>query len=430
MFRVTIFAIVSGLQFLLYTRARRWARQRFPGSARAQTVLSLLFAVFGAGLVIALFVGPVAQHIPGWLNTIIARPFYIWEGATIALGLAILAGILIAFPVRLAVAALRRLPLTAQGLRRLTTHPAVARFDASRRTFLFRGMEGLTAASFGAATYGVFTGRSGYEFTDTSIRVHDLPPALDGFTIGLVSDIHSSSFMTKKQMDGYCGALMSLGTDLIVVPGDFVNSQTEEVYPFAESFSALHAPCGVYGVMGNHDFFAPDPERIAREVDDCGVKLLRNDSVIIGKNGARFALIGIDDVGRSERASSHMRSATRGLPDLLPRVLLCHRPYFLDEAAAMGIDLMLSGHTHGGQIVLGHIGPLVLTPAAIASPYIWGKYSRGRTQMYVSRGIGTVGLPMRVNCPPEITRITLRREGEHSSAVQPDEGARPRSPLY
>jgi predicted MPP superfamily phosphohydrolase len=270
-------------------------------------------------------------------------------------------------------------------------------------------MEGLTAVSFGAATYGVFAGRSGYEFTETSIPVRDLPPPLDGFTIGLVSDVHSSSFMTKKQMDGYCAALMSLGTDLIVVPGDFVNSQTEEVYPFAESFSALHAPCGVYGVMGNHDFFAPDPDRVAREVDACGVRLLRNDSVIIGRNGARFALMGIDDVGRSDRAMSHMRSAARGVPDALPRVLLCHRPYFLEEAAAMGMDLVLSGHTHGGQIVLGHIGPVVLTPAAIASPYIWGKYSMGHTQMYVSRGIGTVGLPMRLNCPPELTRITLRR---------------------
>ncbi|HTY58641.1 MAG TPA: metallophosphoesterase, partial [Bacteroidota bacterium] len=247
----------------------------------------------------------------------------------------------------------------------------------------------------------------GFDITEARITVTGLPPQLEGFTIGLISDIHSSSFMTKKQMDGYCAGVMGLGTDLIVVPGDFVNSQTEEVYPFAESFSALHAPSGVYGVMGNHDFYAPDPERVAREVDGCGVRLLRNDSVIIQKNGARLALIGIDDVGRSDRALAHMQSASRGVPDGLPRVLLCHRPYFVDEAASTGMDVVLSGHTHGGQIVLGHIGGVTITPAALASPYIWGKYSRGRTQMYVSRGIGTVGLPMRINCSPEITRITL-----------------------
>ena len=409
MFRLTIFVIVSALQLLVYSTARRWARARFPGSAKAQTVLIALFGLFGLGLVTMLFLGPVVSLFPAWIPALLARPFYIWQAATIGLGLAVLAGIIVSSPLRLARAVLKHLPWTAPAFRRMTGNPAVQRFDASRRAFLVRGMEGLTAVSFGVATYGVFAGRSGYEFTDTTIPVRDLPPGLDGFTIGLVSDIHSSPFMTRKQMDGYCSALMSLGTDLIVVPGDFVNSQTEEVYPFAESFSALHAPCGVYGVMGNHDFYAPDPDRVAREVDACGVKLLRNDSVIIGKNGARFALMGIDDAGRSDRAASHMQSAARGVPDALPRVLLCHRPYYVEEAAAMGMDLVLSGHTHGGQIVLGRIGPVVLTPAAIASRYIWGNYSVGQTQMYVSRGIGTVGLPMRVNCPPEITRITLRR---------------------
>ncbi len=418
MFRLTIFLIVSALQLLVYSRARRWARTRFPGSAGVRTLLTALFALFGLGLCVALFLGSVASLLPRWIPALLARPFYIWEGATLGLGLAILAGIIVASPLRLARTLLSRLPWTAPGYRRMTENPAVVRFDASRRAFLLRGMEGLTAASFVGATYGVLAGSSGYEFTEASFTVRDLPPPLDGFTIGLVSDVHSSSFMTKKQMDGYCAALMSLGTDLIVVPGDFVNSQTEEVYPFAESFSALHAPCGVYGVLGNHDFYAPDPDRVAREVDACGVKLLRNDNVIIGKNGARFALMGIDDVGRSDRATSHMQSAARGVPDALPRLLLCHRPYFLEEAAAMGMDLVLSGHTHGGQVVLGRIGPVVITPAAIASPYVWGKYSRGRTQMYVSRGIGTVGLPMRVNCPPEVTRITLRRAADLPPAGQ------------
>lgn len=408
MFRLTIFIIVSGLQFLLYTRARRWARDRFPRSRKAGVVLMGLFVCFSAGLVFTLFAGTFASHLPAWMIAAASPPFYIWEGGTIALGLVILAGILLAAPVRLAGAALRRIPLTAPAYKRAATHPAVVRFDGSRRAFLLRGMEGVAAVSFGGAAYGMTEGRAGYEFTEKAIAIPGLPAQLDGFTIGLLSDIHSSTFMTKRQMDVYCKAVMALGTDIIVIPGDFVNSQTEEVYPFAESFSALHAPGGVYGVMGNHDFYAPDPERVAREVDGCGVRLLRNDNIIVAKNGARLALIGIDDVGRPDRAAAHIQSAARGVPDVLPRILLCHRPYYLEEAASQGMDLVLSGHTHGGQIVLGRIGGLTLTPAAIASPYIWGEYSRGNTQMYVSRGIGTVGLPMRINCPPEITRITLR----------------------
>ena len=407
MFRLTILLVVAGLQILVYSRARRWTATRFPSGKAPRIVVDVLFSLFGAGLVVALFLGFVTSHVPGWGLALLARPFYIWEGATVAIGLLLLAGILIGFPFRLAGKVLDRLPFTRPGYRRVKELPAVERFDATRRAFLVRGMEGMTALSFGGAAYGIFEGRRGFDITEARITVTGLPPQLEGFTIGLISDIHSSSFMTKKQMDGYCAGVMGLGTDLIVVPGDFVNSQTEEVYPFAESFSALHAPSGVYGVMGNHDFYAPDPERVAREVDGCGVRLLRNDSVIIQKNGARLALIGIDDVGRSDRALAQMQSASRGVPDGLPRVLLCHRPYFVDEAASTGMDVVLSGHTHGGQIVLGHIGGVTITPAALASPYIWGKYSRGRTQMYVSRGIGTVGLPMRINCSPEITRITL-----------------------
>jgi len=416
MFRLTIFIIVTGLQALCYARALRWAQQRFPGRPVARRTVTALFALFTAGFIVALFFGRAASILPAWLTSALARPFYIWEGATLGLGLAVLAGLVIAFPFRLVRAALRRNARIRERLRLLAGHPSARRFDASRRAFLTGGMEGLAVVSFGAATYGVLDGRFGYQLTESTLPVRNLPAALEGFTIALVSDVHSGSFMTKKQMDGYCAAIMKLGADLIAVPGDFVNSQTEEVYPFAESFSALRAPCGVYGVMGNHDFFAPDPERVAREVDDCGVRLLRNDHAVIETKGARIALLGIDDTGRAERAALGMAAALRGAPPGAVRILLCHRPYFLDQAAAEGMDVVLSGHTHGGQIVIGRFGSVILTPAALASPYIAGLYSKGETQMYVSRGIGTVGLPMRINCPPELTLLTLRRATDDAAS--------------
>jgi predicted MPP superfamily phosphohydrolase len=215
--------------------------------------------------------------------------------------------------------------------------------------------------------------------------------------------------MTRAEMDACVLALLSVDADVIVVPGDFVTSATEEVYPFAESFSALHAPSGVYGVMGNHDFFAADPDRVAREVNDCGIRLLHNERTLVTKGGGSIALVGIDDVGRPERASAYLRSALRGASPEVPSILLCHRPYFLPQAAEEGIDLVLSGHTHGGQIVFGRFGNVTLTPAQLFSPYVWGHYRHGAAQMFVSRGVGTVGLPMRINCPPEIVVITLSR---------------------
>jgi hypothetical protein len=104
-----------------------------------------------------------------------------------------------------------------------------------------------------------------------------------------------------------------------------------------------------------------------------------------------------------------MDTAVGYAPLDIPRVLLCHRPYFLQQAARRKIDLVLSGHTHGGQLVFGRWGETVIAPASLASRYVWGKYRIGNTHMYVSRGIGTVGIPIRINCPPEVTKITLVR---------------------
>jgi predicted MPP superfamily phosphohydrolase len=161
--------------------------------------------------------------------------------------------------------------------------------------------------------------------------------------------------------------------------------------------------------MGNHDFYTADPELVAREVDACGVRLLRDEHRIIGKDGGRLLLAGVDDIGRRVGVPVKIDAALDGAPASLPTILLCHRPYYLEQAAGKGVDLVLSGHTHGGQIVLGKVGGLIVAPASLASKYVAGPYQSGSTMMYVSRGIGTVGVPVRINCPPEITRITLRR---------------------
>jgi uncharacterized protein len=199
-----------------------------------------------------------------------------------------------------------------------------------------------------------------------------------------------------------------LNADLIVVPGDFVTSNFGEVFPFAEAFNILRAPYGVYGVLGNHDFYS-GADAVAKEVDNCGIRLLRNDKLVIEKDGGKFYLIGVDDVGVNNRAPIKLDEAIGSAPLDIPRILLCHRPYYLNAARDKNIDLVLSGHTHGGQVVLGRFGDMVIAPSRLASKYVWGKYREGNTHMYVSRGIGTVGLPIRINCPPEITKITLRK---------------------
>ena len=279
-------------------------------------------------------------------------------------------------------------------------------FDSSRRIFLQKSIIGLSAYSFVGAKAGVVN-ENDFEVINTTITIPNLPAQFKGFTIGMMSDIHSNVFMNKEDMDGYVSAMNALKTDLIVVTGDFVNSQTEEVYQFAEAFSNLKSPNGVYGCLGNHDYFAKDVELVAKKVDECGIKLLRNDAIKIEKGNSFFNLVGVDDIGRNVTPDEYLTRALSSVKNEQPKILLCHKPYYFSNAKNLGIDLTLSGHTHGGQIVFGKVDGISISLATFASKYIAGLYTLGKSQLYVNKGIGSVGIPFRINCPPELTVITL-----------------------
>jgi hypothetical protein len=275
----------------------------------------------------------------------------------------------------------------------------------SRRAFLRTGALGISAIAFIGAGYSI-SHTEDYDLIERVITIPRLPDEFKGFSIGLLSDVHSSVFMSKEDMDMYVKAMNALKPDVIFVTGDFVNSKTSEVYPFAESFSQLKAPHGVFGVLGNHDYFA-NVETVAKEVDACGVKLLRNDAVKITIGPSFINLVGVDDIGRGAHADEYIRRALVPVTNAQPKILLCHKPYFMDDFASNAFDLVLSGHTHGGQIVFARINDTYITPASLFSKYVWGLYRTNGTQLYVNRGLGSVGIPFRVNCPPEVTKLTL-----------------------
>lgn len=288
-----------------------------------------------------------------------------------------------------------------------------------RRRFLYTAGMAAVGYATSASTLSALDSSREHLVERAVIRIPNLPEGLKGTTIALISDIHSSVFMSRQDMEGYVKVVNDLNADITFVTGDFVNSKLNEVYPFAEAFSGLKAPLGVYGVTGNHDYYTGAIETVAKEVEQAGIKLIRNDNVMIQKNGEKLWLMGMDDAdiydvrayledGRSPRGT--VENMLRGIPDAAPRIFLCHKPYPFEEYSNLGVDLMLSGHTHGGQVVLAHLDNVNLSFAALASNYIAGLYrarSNRRSQLYVTRGVGTVGLPMRVNCPPEVTHIVL-----------------------
>jgi len=207
----------------------------------------------------------------------------------------------------------------------------------------------------------------------------------------------------------------SLDSDLILIPGDLTNTQRDEIHPFTKGFRDLKAKYGVYGTLGNHDYFS-DPEYICGALaNESPIKMMRNESAFINIKGKEICLMGVEDIRESgvgkndviiKYIGETIEKTDKKYQDL-PKILLCHKPYIFDSITDKKLDLVLSGHTHGGQIVLAKFGKLNLSIAASVSNYINGLYRSGESALYVSRGIGTVGFPMRLNCPPEITRIKL-----------------------
>ena len=408
-FRVMLFAIAllsCAMQYWVFKRVDTVSGGFFSKKALHKKIAEGLFIFFNLPFIFVITQPIPLREIPPIIFHLFFYPFYIWQSATFFIfALLFLFSVLKYVVIKFYKTLLFIRPFNLK-VERMKTTPSYQKFNSSRRKFLQTGLIGVSGYSFIGSAMGMVD-KNEYEVVNRTITIQNLPEEFKGFTIGLISDIHSSVFMTKEEMDEYVKTTNALNTDLILVTGDFVNSQTEEVYPFAEAFSNLKAKHGIYGCLGNHDFFANDVERVAKEVNDCGVKLLRNDAVQISKGNSFFNLIGVDDIGRGVDPDDYLNRALSSVKNRQPKILLCHKPYNIDNFDKLGMDLTLSGHTHGGQIVFAKLNNTYVAFASLFSKYVAGLYKKNNSQMYVNRGIGTVGVPLRINCPPEITKITL-----------------------
>jgi predicted MPP superfamily phosphohydrolase len=247
----------------------------------------------------------------------------------------------------------------------------------------------------GTAAYGFMYGRHEFSITHADLPVFALPPALAGLRIGLITDVHRSFWVSHEDVAHAVAALMGQHPDLIVLGGDYVTyGDRQFVAPAADALAPLAAPLGVYGILGNHDDDHDMPAALGRN----GVQMLKDARTRITVRGEPIDIVGIRYWTRRQ---VDIAALTRGAVPMT--ILLAHDPRRLTEAAALGVPLVLSGHTHGGQVVL----PLVGAIAAQKFPVVAGIGRRDRTTLFVSRGVGTIYVPVRLNCPPEVAVLTL-----------------------
>jgi predicted MPP superfamily phosphohydrolase len=264
------------------------------------------------------------------------------------------------------------------------------------RRSLLKGLAGAgVGAATGAAAHGFLYERHHLELTRASFPIAGLPEALRGLRVGFLTDIHRSQTVSHETVVAAVQMLMAERPDLIVLGGDYVTWKDRDyIEPAAEALAPLTAPLGVIAVLGNHDDDRDMPAALAAK----GFTVLRDARTRVSVRGEALDFVGI-------------RYWTYRLPDIarlmrgsVPHaILLAHTPKRLFEAQQLAVSAVLSGHTHGGQIVLPAIGAV----AAREFPVIAGFARREGTSIFVSRGVGTVYVPVRINCPPEVAVLTL-----------------------
>ncbi|HEY1866282.1 MAG TPA: metallophosphoesterase [Candidatus Acidoferrales bacterium] len=310
--------------------------------------------------------------------------------------------------------------------------------NPARRRFVHAATMAAGAIPFAAAGYGFVFERFRYQIRKIDLPIPGLPPQLAGLRIAQLSDIHIGVYLSAADVRRAVTMANDLRADLTVVTGDFVTGVSDPLEDCIAELSRLRAPLGVWGCNGNHEIYADVEARAAELFESHGMRLLRQQSAELTWRGQPFNLLGVDY--QRERDADGIARPMLGTIETLvrrdvPNILLSHNPNSFRRAAQLGIELMLAGHTHGGQVtveILDHR----LSAARFLTPYVAGMYLRplgvpagledddpamsaarvihgpsapAPAVLYVNRGLGTIAMPVRIGVPPEITLHTLHR---------------------
>jgi uncharacterized protein len=280
-----------------------------------------------------------------------------------------------------------------------------------RRAFLGRFLIGASALAAVGGIDGLFLEPKNLVAERVSVRLKRLPEEFDGFRIAQISDFHFGPYMGKAGVEKAVRLAETFRPDLVVLTGDFVShpfrkpngpAGARHAEPCADVLATIKAP-QTLAILGNHDHWN-NADIVHVVLKERGIKVLRNEAIPLERSKSRLWISGVDDV---YVGAADLPLALRSAPSSEATILLAHEPDFADYAARFPVDLQLSGHSHGGQVRVPGFGALVLPP--MAEKYPVGLNQVGTLQVYTNRGVGVINPPVRLNCPPEVTFLTLSR---------------------
>jgi predicted MPP superfamily phosphohydrolase len=279
--------------------------------------------------------------------------------------------------------------------------------DPGRRRVLATAGNVVMAAPVVLLGYGTFIQRLDFGVREIDVPLDQLPPDLDGLRILQLSDIHRGAFLSDRDLVRVIDASLELKPNLAVITGDLISSRGDPLDSCIHRLARVKADAGVFGCMGNHERYAGVCDYTERAAARAGMRFLRGTSQALRFGSATLNLAGVDYQSKAEKPN-YLRGGERLLAPGAVNVLLSHNPDVFPVAARQGYNLLLAGHTHGGQVTVEILDESI-NPARFFTPYVYGLYRSGAAAAYVTRGIGTIGLPTRIGAPPEISVVRLRK---------------------
>jgi hypothetical protein len=279
--------------------------------------------------------------------------------------------------------------------------------NALRRRTLNAAANLAIAAPFVALGYGALIERTRFRLREVDVFIPGLAPGLEGLRILQLSDIHMGPFLSESDLARVVDMGMESKPDLAVITGDLISTHGDPLDACIRQLARIKAEAGVFGCMGNHEHYARAEGYTEQAAARAGIRFLRGRSQQLQFGGAILNLAGVDHQWKTQ-GRKYLRGAERMVVPGALNLLLSHNPDVFPVAASQGYNLMLSGHTHGGQINI-EIYDQSISPSRFVTPYVYGLYRAQGAAAYVTRGIGTIGIPVRIGAPPEVVAIRLRK---------------------